>query len=203
MTVAAFLNVMGVALLVAFFIWALVILARGEQNGKVRAFKSIGQRFGYEWQDSKDRLVRREGNRVLHLIEEPSSRFTSTRSVLEVRLLETNDFCFNLTPENTVTKAAGFAGLREIQTGDRHFDELWFVQTNDPEFLGAILTDEVRRLLVAETVTGLHGVFQAGPGFVRYSIQGALSHAEVVPRLESQCELLMTLADSLEVYDAD
>lgn len=105
---------------------------------------------------------------------------------------------FGFTRQNFSTKLMELFGAREIQVGDRAFDEAWFVRTNQPEFLAAALVPAIRAKLMAEIPGRWFGSYKLDQGFVQYVEQGWLSPA-TVERFEQKLPLLQDLADVAEV----
>jgi len=108
---------------------------------------------------------------------------------------------FELQPQGFGTKFMELFGVKEIQVGDQRFDDAWFVQTNQPEFLAAALVPEIREKLM-QTVgpKARPGSYKLEAGVVRYAELGSFSDAALVARLESRLPLLHDLADVGEVF---
>jgi hypothetical protein len=91
-------------------------------------------------------------------------------------------------------------GAKEIQVGDRAFDDAWFVRSNQPEYFKVALMPEIRAKFMA-VPTGRWGArYKLEGGWVQYVEQGHLGGADVVERLEMQLPLLHELADVAEVF---
>lgn len=105
---------------------------------------------------------------------------------------------FELTRQGLGAKIMEFFGTKEIQVGDRAFDDAWFVRTNQPDFLAAALVPEIRGRFMAEAPKRLGSGYRLEAGLVQYTEQGSLA-GESLARLESQLPLLHGLADVAEV----
>ena len=68
-------------------------------------------------------------------------------------------FRLRLTPESFASKYKRFVGIDDIEVGDDHFDDLFVVQSNNPEKLDGILNSETRDLLVGLFHSGSHHEF--------------------------------------------
>ncbi|MBS0663867.1 MAG: hypothetical protein JSR48_11435 [Verrucomicrobia bacterium] len=99
------------------------------------------------------------------------------------------------------TKVLELFGASEIEVGDRAFDDVWFVQTNQPDFLRAALIPELRAkvnaLAEAKGVRGLRLMIENGQA--RYAEQGTFANAALVERLARAAEVVAELADVAEV----
>lgn len=110
---------------------------------------------------------------------------------------------FKFSRQGLATKMMELFGSKEITVGDRAFDEAWFVQTNQPDYLGAALVPEIREKLMAAHRAGGGGIFRMDAGGeVVYVEQGSLSSAKVIARLEAVLPVLFDLADVAEVAAA-
>lgn len=105
---------------------------------------------------------------------------------------------FRLDPQGLGTRVAEFFGAKEIQVGERRFDEAWFVRTNAPEVFGAALVPEIREKLLAARTAGATGSYRLEDGWVVYAEQGSFAPSGVVDRLESLVPALLDLADVVE-----
>jgi hypothetical protein len=108
---------------------------------------------------------------------------------------------FELQPQGLGTKFMELFGVKEIQVGEKRFDDAWFVQTNQPEFLAAALVPEMREKLMQTIGPRTRpGSYKLEAGLVRYAEEGQFSDAELVTRLETRLPLLHDLADVAEVF---
>lgn len=101
---------------------------------------------------------------------------------------------FSLCRRNFGTKLRSFFGAKSIRVGDAAFDDRWFVQTNQPDFLRAALIPELRQALDAAFARGLKGgMFKLEAGVVRYAEQGSFNE-ERCRRYEALLPLMCDLA---------
>ena len=106
---------------------------------------------------------------------------------------------FDLRAQGWGTKFMELFGTHEITVGDPVFDDAWFVQTNQPEFLAAALVPGIRAKLMAQPKGARAVSVKLASGLVQYVEEGTFSKAEIGLRLESQLPLLHDLADVAEV----
>lgn len=105
---------------------------------------------------------------------------------------------FDFQPQGLLTSLSELFGAKEASTGDRSFDERWFLQTNEPELIGAVLLPEIRARLMAAYEAGARSHFRTESGWVCYTEQGNFADERVCARLETQLPLLRDLADLAE-----
>lgn len=105
---------------------------------------------------------------------------------------------FRIEPQGLGTRVAEFFGAKEIQVGDRRFDDAWFVRTNAPEVFGAALVPEIREKLLAARTAGAKGSYRIDEGWVVYAEEGSFAKPEAAQRLESLAPTLLDLADVVE-----
>jgi hypothetical protein len=108
-------------------------------------------------------------------------------------------FSFRIEPQGMGTRVAEFFGAKEIQVGDRRFDDAWFVRTNAPDIFGAALVPEVRAKLMSAREAGAKGSFRLEQGWVMYAEEGSFAKTEAAARLEGLLPALLDLADLAEV----
>jgi len=111
----------------------------------------------------------------------------------------THGLIFELRRQNLVTKVMEFFGSKEITVGDKAFDDAWFVQTNEPDFLRAALVPGIRAKLMDSLAAGAMGSFKCNGGAVSYAESGSFSSYPQCLRLEQQLAVLQDLADLAEV----
>ena len=99
------------------------------------------------------------------------------------------------------TKVQEMFGASEITVGDPAFDQRWFIQTNQPEFLRAALLPELRAKIEAvASGPGIRGMkLEFERGQARYSEQGTFSNTALVARIAQAAEVVADLADVAEV----
>jgi hypothetical protein len=99
------------------------------------------------------------------------------------------------------TRVMEMFGAREIQLGDLDFDRLWFVQTNQPDFLRAALLPEIRARISAFAEKGVRGPqIEVESGAVRYAEIGSFSSGRLAERVARAADVVCDLADIMEVF---
>ncbi|WP_438480360.1 hypothetical protein [Oleiharenicola lentus] len=106
---------------------------------------------------------------------------------------------FELRRQGFTTKLMEMFGSKEITVGDPAFDQAWFVQTNQPEFLQAALLPEIRAKFMAQPERARDGSYKLADGWVQFAEHGSFATPEVIARLETKLPLLHDLADVAEV----
>lgn len=106
---------------------------------------------------------------------------------------------FELQPQGIFSKLSEIFGGKEIQVGDRVFDEQWFVRASLPEEFRAALLPEIREKFIAAHAAGVRGVFKLEEGWVCYVESGSFHSEATLKRLEQLLPLLHDLADIAEV----
>jgi hypothetical protein len=113
---------------------------------------------------------------------------------------KTGGLTFELRGQGLFSKLQAVFGVKEATVGDEAFDTAWFLQTNEPEFLGAALVPEIReKLMAARTAGGLAISFRLEKGTVRYAELGDFSSEQACARLEQMLPVLHDLAAIAEV----
>lgn len=88
---------------------------------------------------------------------------------------------------------------RPISTDDAEFDQAWFVQTNEPEFLRAALIPELRAQLMEVRRAGSKGSFELALAVVKYAETGYFTSAKRTGRFAALADVVCDLADMAEV----
>lgn len=107
---------------------------------------------------------------------------------------------FSLTRQGLGSRVLSLFGAKEIEVGNRAFDDRWFIQTNQPEFLRAALLPELQAKLMALDRTTLPGSVQLADGVVKYAEQGSFDRREICERIAAVLDVLCDLADVAEVW---
>lgn len=110
---------------------------------------------------------------------------------------------FEIQPQNLATKVMEWFGAKEIQVGDPAFDQAWFVQTDQPEFLAAALVPEIREKLTVPNGAGWSGSYKLTEGEVRFALQNNFASEKAIMQLEARLPVLHDLADVAEVFAAE
>ncbi len=128
-----------------------------------------------------------------------SGKSSTTWSAITAELSAPSPLTFTLKRQGFSTKIAEFFGAHEITVGDAEFDQAWFVQTNQPDFMRAALIPELRAKLMAVLHAGLAGSFQLKGGEVKYAEIGTFADARRTSRFAALAEVACDLADVAEV----
>lgn len=128
-----------------------------------------------------------------------SGKSKTTWAAVAVAARQSGGLEFKFSRQGFATKVMEIFGAKELQVGDRMFDEAWFVQSNRPDYLIAALVPEIREKLLAVHRAGGDGAFRLERGEVVYAERGSLGRAKVLNRLESILPVLQDLADVAEV----
>ncbi|MBI5689962.1 MAG: hypothetical protein HZC55_07655 [Verrucomicrobia bacterium] len=111
---------------------------------------------------------------------------------------ECGSLTFRFDPQGLGTSLAEFFGAKEIQVGDRRFDEAWFIRTNRPDIFGATLVPELREKMLELRDAGLKGAYRLENGRVMYVEEGTFASARAVAHLEMVVPVLLLLTDVVE-----
>lgn len=95
-------------------------------------------------------------NRVFSIFIESTHKNKSL--VIQVELPETDDFNFCLREQTGLDNVGIFAGEKDIEIGDPLFDRKFFVSSNQPERIRAILMDTTIRKFALDNYT----IFEKG-----------------------------------------
>jgi hypothetical protein len=201
------MQVLGIVLvsagIMALFIW----LAIRQQRRALALLAGVAARQGLRLGGAADSMLTKQelagqqhGRRVrfwTYSTGSGKSRRTWIAAGVEPR--RAGLFTFELQPQGMFAKLSEFFGAKEIQVGDRAFDEQWFVRTSMPEEFRAALLPEIRGKFIAAHAAGARGKFKLEEGWVCYTEQGGFASEPAVRRLEGLLPLLHELADIAEV----
>jgi len=135
-----------------------------------------------------------------HSFTTGSGKSTTTWRAVSVQPRQTGRLTFYFHRQGLASKFEVLLGAKEAVVGDTAFDAAWFLQTNEPEFLGAALVPEVRaKLMAAQAAGGANGNFKLADGTVRYAEVGTFADPRACTRLEQMLPVLHYLADITEV----
>lgn len=129
-----------------------------------------------------------------------SGKSRQTWCAVAVRPRATGGLQLNIQPQNLATKVMEWFGAKEIRVGDPAFDQAWFVQTDQPEFLAAALVPEIRAKLMVSDGAGRSGSYKLVDGEVRFALQNDFSSKRAIAQLEARLPALHDLADVAEVF---
>jgi hypothetical protein len=203
---------MALVLFLIFFvvIFGLAMRAAAAQTRKSTAnLQALAQRLGLVYRDDKSsrwkaaRTVagQQAGREVIfYEFTTGSGKSKTSWRAVSVRPRTTGSLTFNLHRQGLGSRIEALFGTKEATVGDAAFDAAWFLQTNDPDFLGAALVPEVRaKLSAAMDGKGHSFSFRLANGVVRYAEGGNFSFGSACARLEQMLPVLHDLADIAEV----
>ncbi len=107
---------------------------------------------------------------------------------------------FSLTRQGLGSRVLSLFGAKEIEAGNRAFDDRWFIQTNQPEFLRAAILPELQEKLMTLDRSSLPGSIRLENGVVTYAEQGSYYSRAVCDRVAGVVDSLGDLADVTEVW---
>jgi len=107
---------------------------------------------------------------------------------------------FSLTRQGLGSRVLSVFGAKEIEVGNRAFDDRWFIQTNQPDFLRAALLPELQVKLMDLDRSKLPGSVHLENGVVKYAEQTSFHNSEICERIASVLDVLCDLADVAEVW---
>jgi hypothetical protein len=190
--VVVFIAIAGLAMWGAFL-----------QSRKAMAnLQALAQRLGFEYRAQDRTVTGHVDGRVasFYKFTTGSGKSTQTWRAVAVYPEKTGSLTFNLHRQGLLTKVEALFGAHEATVGDAAFDRAWFLQTSDPEFLGAALVPEVREKLMAALAAGGQSIsFRLEKGMVRYAELGSFSSEPACARLERMLPVLTDLAAVAEV----
>ncbi len=128
-----------------------------------------------------------------------SGKSKQTWAALQARPLTPVSLTFRLQRQGFGTKLLGLFGAKEITVGDPAFDDHWFIQTNQPEFLQAALLPELRERIMAAVRSGAKGTFELKDGAVTYAELGSFYPRDTIDRFTRLADLVADLAILAEV----
>jgi hypothetical protein len=106
---------------------------------------------------------------------------------------------FSLEKRGFVTKIEKLFGAHEAVVDDAEFAQIWFVQTNQPDFMSAALIPELRAKLMSARQAGANGKFELKGGQVKYVEVGGFADKKLSERFAALADVMCDLADVAEV----
>ena len=191
-----------VLLVIALVIWAAVI----QQRRTDANLQKLAAQLGLEFRPARNWLgrssiagtFRGKNVRIFNYVT-GSGKSQTKWSAVTAALAMPSPLTFKLKKQGFSTKIAELFGAHEITVGDAEFDKVWFIQTNQPEFMRAALIPELRAKLMAVLRAGLSGAFELQGGAVKYAEVGTFFGARRASRFAALAEVACDLADVAEV----
>ncbi len=184
-------------------------LAAGQARKAAANLQALAQRLGLAyhegqgagWMTARTVTGLQAGREVsFHSFTTGSGKSSTSWRAVSVRPKTAGSLTFYFHRQGLASKIEALFGAKEAVTGDAPFDAAWFLQTNEPGFVGAALVPEVRAKLMAAHAAGVsNGSFKLENGMVRYAEVGSFSDAPACVRLERMLPVLHDLADLAEV----
>lgn len=200
---------LSIVMMVLFFviapiamIWAVVKSTRRIRENMARLAADLGLRLDppeqpKSWLAPPQRALGHiRGKAVLiHTYSTGSGKSRRTWTALAVTPNLKGNLTFSLSREGFGTRVRQLFGAKEITVGNREFDEAWFVQTNDPDFLRAALLPELQ-----QKFRPFRGTFKLENSAVSYVEEGIIQNDERRLRYVQAADLVCDLADVAEVH---
>lgn len=193
-------------------VFVIIVWQSGKASGVTRAnAQALAERLGLELQPAKPTLGRFypppraqgtvRGKRVeLFAYSTGSGKSRKTWAAIGVTPTLPGGLKFTFTRQGLGSRVLSLFGAKEIEVGNRAFDERWFIQTNQPEFLRAALLPELQQKLMDLDRTKLPGSIRLEDGVVKYAEQGSFYSRETCDRVGAMLDVLCDLADIAEVW---
>lgn len=202
-----FLMFGGVATVFAFIAWQ-----SGKASKVVREnAEALAARLGLHMDSAKPVLGRFypapratgvvRGKRMeLYTYTTGSGKSRKTWVALAVTPARDGGLTFSLSRQGLGSRVLSLFGAKEIQVGDPGFDERWFIQTNQPDFLRAALLPELRAKLSFLERSSQAGSLKLEKGVVSYVEGGTLYDRARCERFAGVADVVGDFADIAEVY---
>ncbi|GAB5560193.1 MAG: hypothetical protein SynsKO_18400 [Synoicihabitans sp.] len=131
-----------------------------------------------------------------------SGKNSRTWSALKLGHVGTSRLAITLSGQGLGSKIRSVFGAEEIQVEDRHFNNRWFIETNDPDFLTVALFGKACAAIDASqsAVGKPKGTFELKDGDVFYREQGALSSDARIARIRQALPAAQALLDIADVH---
>jgi hypothetical protein len=105
---------------------------------------------------------------------------------------------FSLKTESITTRAKRMAGMNDVIIGDPEFDDLFYIETNDPGFVGSLLEDDDIRELMIRHLNLNNARITLEQSQLKYDEQVILNTTEKRKRFEKVILLLYMLIKRME-----
>ncbi len=183
-------------------IWAIVKATRRIRENMVRLATDLGLQLdplepAKGWLAQPQRVVGHiRGKAVLiHTYTTGAGKSRHTWTALVVTPNLKGDLTFSLSRQGFGVRVLQLFGAKEITVGNREFDDTWFVQTNEPEFLRVALLPELQ-----QKFRPFRGTFKLENSAVAYVEEGAIQNDERRLRFVQAADLVCDLANVAEVH---
>jgi hypothetical protein len=197
-----FLPLLLIPASVGLVLWLVVVQRRRMIANLQKLAPQLGLDFlpGGSWFGQPSLVGTRRGKTVqIFNYTTGSGKSRTTWSAVKAALATPSPLTFTLKKQGLGTKISELFGAKEITVGDTAFDQAWFVQTNQPEFLRAALIPELRERLLAAQRQQRSGAFELKNGAVQYAEIGSFADAKRTERFAALADLVCDLADVAEV----
>jgi hypothetical protein len=138
----------------------------------------------------------------IYQFQKGSGKNSQTWSALEMGRVKGTDLQITLSGQGTFSKLRSFFGAKEIEVEDRAFNDRWFIETSDPEFLKVALYGKICAAIDASQPAGTKpkGRYKMEVGAVRYEEQGTLGDADRRERIRLAIPAAQQLLDVASVH---
>jgi len=121
-------------------------------------------------------------------------------SAVEVHAENSGGLSVSISGENIFTRAGRAFGLQDVAIGDEAFDRMFFVRSNQPDYMRMALIPEVRARFIACRDAGARGSVKVDGGVVKYAETGSLANTKIIARIPRVLELVCDAADIVETF---
>lgn len=138
----------------------------------------------------------------IYQFQKGSGKNSQTWSALTLGRVTGSDLHVTLSGQGAFSKIRSFFGAKEIQVEDRMFNDRWFIETNDPDFLKVALFGKVCTAIDASQpgFKKPKGRFELKNGELRYEEPGSLSEADRRERIRLAIAAAQELLDVASVH---
>lgn len=138
----------------------------------------------------------------IYQFQKGSGKNSQTWCALTMGQVPGTDLHVKLSGQGAFTKIRSFFGAKEIEVEDRGFNDRWFIETNDPDFLKVALFGKVCGAIDGSQPGNRKpkGRFELEDGNVRYEEQGSLSDADRRQRIRLPITAAQELLDVAAVH---
>jgi hypothetical protein len=197
----------GFAVLMIVAVGGLVILAAKAQKQRMTDnLQKLAAQLGLEfapaagWTGRPSVTGTLRGKKIDFFSYVTSTGKSSTAwAAVTVQVAAAGGLTFSLEKRGFVTKIEKLFGAHEAVVDDEGFTKVWFVQTNQPDFMSAALIPELRAKLTAARQAGANGKFELKSGQVKYAEVGGFADAKLSERFAALADVMCDLADVAEV----
>jgi hypothetical protein len=127
-----------------------------------------------------------------------SGKNRTTWCALALSVSNPSKLTLGVSRENVFTRVGRVFGVDDVATGDKAFDEQFYVKSNDPAYVRAALLPEIRERIAAVAKDGARGTISVDGNEIKYSEVGTFASDKVCGRFPSLVEVAVLLAEVVE-----